>query len=281
MEVSLLANGPSDWRIYQVALVSTYPPHVNVRVDRHMLATLIKEKGALFARWTDNWDCDGQTSFWYVIKDSFVPLENMLAKQRSEIKRGFKNCDVRMVTREYIENFGYGVYMKASASYSTHLEPMTETDFKNAIGASEKSEFWAVFIRDTDLLIAYSHNILQDAVCYYSIIKFDPDFLNLYPGYALIHTMNQVYLCDRGFRYVSDGARNISHDTNIQDYLIKKFGFRRAYCRLNILYRPDITVIVKLLFPFRKLFLHARTGILAKVASVLVQEEIRREAHLS
>ena len=281
MAVSLLASDPSDWRIYQVALVSTYPPHVNIRVDRQMLAALIKEKGALFARWTDNWDCDIQSCFWYVIKDSFVPLENMLAKQRSEIKRGLKNCDVRMVTREYIENFGYTVYMKAFASYSTHLEPMTETDFKNAIGASENSEFWAVFIRDTDLFIAYSHNILQDEVCHYSTIKFDPDCLNLYPGYALIHTMNEVYLRDRGFKYVSDGARNISHDTNIQDYLIKKFGFRRAYCRLNILYRPDIAVIVNVLFPFRKLFSHAKAGILAKVASVLGQEEMRRGTRLS
>ena len=61
MAVSLLASDPSDWRIYQVALVSTYPPHVNIRVDRQMLAALIKEKGALFARWTDNWDCDIQS----------------------------------------------------------------------------------------------------------------------------------------------------------------------------------------------------------------------------
>ena len=55
-------------------------------------------------------------------------------------------------------------------------------------------------------------------------------------------------------RYVCDGARNINHETAYQDYLEKYFGFRKAYCKLNIAYNPKIGWIVKCLYPLRGIF---------------------------
>lgn len=55
-------------------------------------------------------------------------------------------------------------------------------------------------------------------------------------------------LCN-GF-YLVDGERNINHQTGFQEYLIKYFGFRKAYCKLNIAYRPWVGLFIKIMYPF-------------------------------
>ena len=54
----------------------------------------------------------------------------------------------------------------------------------------------------------------------------------------------------KNFLYVNDGARSISHHTNIQTFLIDKFKFRRAFVKLHIVYRWDIGLAIKILYPF-------------------------------
>jgi len=125
-------------------------------------------------------------------------------------------------------------------------------------------------------MIAYAQNFLLDRSCNYGSMKFYLKYLNLYPSYALIYHMNRYYLNDKDFLYVSDGARSILHDTNIQEFLIKKFQFRKAYCRLNIVYRWDIKLIVIFLYPFRKIILKINQNFFKKISVLLAQEEIQR-----
>lgn len=76
--------------------------------------------------------------------------------------------------------------------------------------------------------------------------------------------------------YINDGERAIRHETAFQDYLEKYFGFRKAYCRLNIKYRFPVNIVVRLLFPFRK-NISKDSGIGSMISSVLHMEEIVRE----
>jgi hypothetical protein len=88
--------------------------------------------------------------------------------------------------------------------------------------------------------------------------------------------MNRYYINEQKFLYVNDGARSISHDTNIQNFLIDKFHFRKAYCKLNIIYRWDIGLIITILYPFRKITTKSGNSLFKKIAVLLRQEEIRR-----
>lgn len=54
--------------------------------------------------------------------------------------------------------------------------------------------------------------------------------------------------------YISDGERSIFHETHFQVYFEKCFGFRKAYCRLYIRYRPDIRHMIACLYFIRGLF---------------------------
>jgi hypothetical protein len=88
--------------------------------------------------------------------------------------------------------------------------------------------------------------------------------------------MNKYYLDEKEFDYVNDGARNISHETNIQEFLIKKFKFRKAYCKLNIIYNSRIGFLVKSLYPFRSPLKLLNFGPFIKLNILLNQEKIRR-----
>ena len=77
--------------------------------------------------------------------------------------------------------------------------------------------------------------------------------------------------------YICDGARSINHETAFQDYLEKYFGFRKAYCKLNVTYSPKFKCIVNLLYPFRKLLAKADgIGAVHSLNSILRMEEICR-----
>tara|TARA_B110000459_G_C16091660_1_gene265434 strand:- start:108 stop:500 length:393 start_codon:yes stop_codon:yes gene_type:complete len=125
-------------------------------------------------------------------------------------------------------------------------------------------------------MIGYSQNKIAENYCDYSTIKFHPDYLKLYPSYALFFTMNQYYLNENEYKYVNDGARSMSHETNIQSFLIQKFRFRKAYCKLHIQYHPLINILIFILFPFRLLIIKSNNTLLHKIGVVLMQEELHK-----
>lgn len=64
---------------------------------------------------------------------------------------------------------------------------------------------------------------------------------------------------------------------NIQNDLLEKyFGFHKAYCRLRIVYRFPLNIVVKLLFPFREKFNNeSKLGNL--LVAILRMEEISKK----
>ena len=125
-------------------------------------------------------------------------------------------------------------------------------------------------------MIAYSQNYIEENSVNYATIKFHPEYLKLYPSYALFFIMNQYYLNEKNFLYVNDGAKSISHDTNIQTFLIDKFKFRKAYCKLHVIYRWDIGLAVKLLYLFKLFIPRVNHKVFNKIRVLLNQEEIRK-----
>ena len=110
----------------------------------------------------------------------------------------------------------------------------------------------------------------------YRSTKFHPKYLKYRPSEALIYSMNKNYLNDRKFKYVNNGTRSISHKTNFPSFLIKKFKFRKAYCKLNIVYSNKIKYIIKALYPFKNIFRFFNIGPIRQVNILLKQEEIVR-----
>lgn len=263
-----------NWYNYQGALLPKVDPNININLDINDRKFLIKKSKRFFIRWTDNWDTKKKTNFWYIIKDSKEDISLYKSKIRNQINKGLKNCIVKKVSNEFISKFGYTVYSNAFKNYNTNIKPVIKTNFMDSIKNS-KDDFFGVFNQE-EKLIGYSQNIISSNIAQYSVIKLDPDYLSLYPSYALIFEMNRYYLNEKNFLFVSDGARSLSHDTNIQDFLIQKFKFRKAYCNLNIEYRNDIKIFVKFIYPYRRIFYNSKYKILKKIGVLLKHEEFRR-----
>lgn len=263
----------NNWRKYNGALIPKTPPHIEV--DTTNIEKIIKRENVFFARWTSNFDQTEPSDFWYVICDEKLDLSDYSRNTRNQIRRGLRNCEVLKINKQTVSNEGFNSYASAFSKYNTHLEAKSEEEFRAEIEMlSDEWEFWGIY--NNSIMIGYSQNKVIGDYCDYSTIKFHPNYLNLYPSYALFYTMNQYYLNENSFRYVNDGARSISHQTNIQSFLIQKFKFRKAYCKLNIIYSLRIKLLLSVIYPMRFLISLLKFGPFIKINILINQEKIRR-----
>ena len=263
----------SEWKRYNGALVPIRPPHIKTNAKN--LALLIKLENVFLARWVTDFDQKTETEFWYVICDKNLGINDYSINTRSKIRRGLKNCDVMKITKQEIIENAYEVYKNAFLKYTTYSTCKSRINFTQEIellGADW--EFFGVYYKGK--LIAYCMCSLMDGTCNYSTIKFHPKYLKYYSSYALFYIMNRYYLSERKLKYVNDGARNLVHMTNVQDFLISKFGFRKAYCKLHIEYSLLIRFFVTFLYPIRFVFHGFNNKFASKINSLLLQEKIRR-----
>ncbi|WP_372997150.1 hypothetical protein [Marinobacter sp.] len=273
---SVFAND-MHWRDNQGGLFPLSPPFMISELEESEARKTMKDQGALFIRWESEFDQIKQGAWWHIIKDGACSLSDLSSNTRSKVRRGMKTFRCEAASRDTVLAHGYQVYCSAFSRYETHEARYSAEAFREAVLAlPEQTEFWGVWNEATGDMVAFSENFVESDVCFYNTIWFEPSALKKYSSYALFYEMNRHYLEDRGFRYVSDGARSLSHETQIHDFLESKFGFRKAYARLNVIYKPWLGVLVKVAYPFRERIGNVPLGPFKKASVLLKQEEIRR-----
>ena len=265
----------SIWRKYHGALIPWKPPHLDLGLSRDQIKIEIKNNNAFFARWTTNFDSKKQSVFWYIINDKKLSLNDYSVNTRSKIKRGFKKLEVKKISKKELLDSGYEVYNKALSRYEIVLQRLSRKQFREEIKNLDKYwDFWGVYCLKNQNLVAYSLNRLVDDYCDYSTIKFDPKYLKDYSSYVLYYSMNKYYLNDNDFKYVNNGTRSISHQTNIHDFLIDKFRFRKAYCKMEIEYSPFLNFFIKYFSCLRLLLSLIPLNFFRKLYVLMYQEKI-------
>tara|TARA_B100001287_G_C22666314_1_gene523017 strand:+ start:947 stop:1753 length:807 start_codon:yes stop_codon:yes gene_type:complete len=262
----------SNWKKYNGSLIAKFPPHKIIKENKIEINQKIKESDVLFARWITDFDSKSKTSFWYVINDKHMELSDYSSNTRNQIKKGLLNFSIKLVPSSVILKNGYNIYQNVFREYNSILKIKSKAKYLESLKGNY--EFWGVFYKNK--LVGYSQNKIKHNACDYSTIKISRKYNHKYASYALFFTMNSFYLKDKKLKYVSDGARSILHKSNIQDFLIKKFKFRRAYCLLNVMYHPHIKIFVEILYPFRKIFNFLPFDFFRKLSIVLRQEALVR-----
>lgn len=227
-------------------------PHLEEHLSADKVKILLR-KGGMMVRNAFDFDCQEETCFWYVIKDSFGGMEELSAKMRNQVKRCFRTMRVERITPEYLIKNGYDVYVQAADGYRIKAIPPTREQFESRIKNSPGNEYWGVIDIETEKLVAFSINAVAAESCDYRTMKAIPEYQKKYAYYGLIYNMNQYYLEERKLKYVNDGSRSVTNHSNIQPFLIEKFNFRKAYCHFDIHYKWWLGIVVKCLYPFRKL----------------------------
>ena len=270
----------SHWRVQHGSVIPLSPPHTLPKLEKREASIPVLKTPAFLMRWEERFDEGEKSEWWHVIKDSPENIDELKPKTRTKIRKGFKAFESRVTDKAVIKEEGYEVYRTSFDRYTTFEKLFSENEFRDAIDRLPKeTEFWEFRDIYSGRLVAFSENYIQADTCTYITTWFIPEYLKAssgYLGYYVFHVMNKYYLNELGLKYVSDGARSISHSTNVHDFLTSNFGYRRAYARLRVAYAPGIGLAVALLYPFRRWIDKSTLSFLQKIAVLLEQERIRR-----
>lgn len=291
------------WKYYNHAAIPTTAPHEMPDLRAVEKGDVWKIGGGipLLARWTADWDCGYETGWYYVIKDNVFDIDALKAKRRYEIRKGCKNFTVRKIHPEDYKTELLQVQLKAFRAYPESYRPrnLTAENMNNAVndwirnGAdvfgtfrsyegmekNEKDKFEADRKENDDSLVGYSVLRKKNGVIYFDVEKTDPDSEKNGVNAATVYGILNYYKDElKNGCYICDGEKPINHQIHFQDYLEKYFGFRKAYCKLNVKYKKGVGAVVKILYPFRKVLIKFdENSMVHKINGVLKMEEIIRE----
>ncbi len=264
------------WKKYNGAIVPAGAPHIPPTDEE--IAQGKRMGGYRFITYVTDFDCEEETLWWYVIKDTPLILEEIESPNtRHKIRKGLRHVEIRKIDcRDYGEEL-YNCFMKAQQRYTAHEGYVSKEDYLKGV-EKDTAQYYGAFFKESNELVAYVKNYIHEDCVDMSVIKYDPDYLKYQVSAALTYEVVRDYMNEGKCKYIMDGQRAIRHKTNIQDYLEHNFGFRKAYCRLHMIYSTKMKVLVTLLYPFRGLLgkIAGDRVFLNNVVSVLKMEEIRR-----
>ncbi len=236
--------------------------------------------GPLLARWTTDFDCGEETNWWYVIKDEPFDISALKAKRRYEITKGKKNYEIRQIDpAEHIPEI-CRIQNAAHAQYPAKYRRTVDEDnvARQVSDWGHRRTFGAYDVQTGELsgYALITHH--GERYIGFDQMKVCPEAEKKGINAALVNGLLEAceaFLQNGG--YFCDGARNVLHETAFQDYLERIFGFRKAYCRLHIAYKPSIRGLMKVLYPFRKLLkAFDGIGVVHKINGVLQMEYFAR-----
>ena len=269
-------NGLECWRKYNGSIIPSVPPHIEINDSVQSIQKYIKNNNVWLARWVSDFDSKHETSFWYIIKDTFKGMEEYSSNTRKSIRKGLKNIDCRIVSKNLIIEEGYEVYREAFSQYNTHITMKEKQEFTNELFELDDTwDFWAAYNKD-GMLVGFSINKIDHQTCNLSSTKFHPKYLNLRTSDVLFYKMTDYYLNTLKVKYITGGSRTLSHNTNIQKEYVRKFNYRKAYCKMHMIYSPFTAMAIKFIYPFRFVIKHLNNNFANRLLVLIRHEEIRR-----
>ncbi len=263
-----------DFYLYRQAWRFDGAPHEETKLDKKEVGALFRQ-GGFMVRNTYDFDCQKETCFWNLIKDQFGGLEELSGNTRKKVRRSLEKLEFKRIDNKPIIELGYPILKATFDDYAVTDRITNHQTFETYMNWCEKKhyDYWGVYDRIDNDFIGFCANRVWVDSCEYGVVGIKPEYKRkstAYPYYGLFYSMNQYYLQEKGFRYVTDGSRSITEHSNIQPFLEEKFHFRKSYCHLAVHYCWWMKIAVNLLYPFRKIIP------LQRVKAILNMEAMQR-----
>lgn len=259
----------TEFVIYKGAWIRKSHPHLSSMIENEDACACLS-KGGLFLRNIYNFDKADSRSYWYVIKDSFGGIPELPSKVRNQVRKSLNTYDFKRVPKTEMQEIGLALFNKSRERFHDKSFFSNQEAWNKRL-EQDNLEFWIGYSKEDNSPAAFAINSVYEDYCDYNTMGISPDFPNnTYPMYGLIYEMNRYYLEELQLKYVLDGARSITEHSNIQSFLEEKFNFRKAYCDLQLFYKPWLGILIKILFPFRNIIKERR------VKALLNQEAMFR-----
>ena len=270
-----MKNERNEWKyyVYRGAWRFSGPPHEEQKLDKESCSNLLS-MGGLLVRNTYDFDCQKETCFWYVIKDTFNGLEELPSRVRNKVKHALNYFDYQCISYDMMCEKAFPIVEETFSDYAVHERKMDQDVFEQYLNQCKERNFdyWGIFEKTSQQLVGFCTVELWDNCCEYGMTGILTKYKRsgYYPYYGLYQHLNQYYLEKSRYNYVSDSARTITDHSQIQDFLIQNFKFRKAYCQLAVHYKWWMKIAVNMLYPFRKIIT------LPRIKAILNMEAMQR-----
>lgn len=252
------------WRYSNYGMISTSAPHKKARVEAIVDWKKKSYVGGapLYIQYTSDFDCGKETEWWYCIKDSVFDINTLKSKRRYEINQGLKNFTIKRIEpKNYIKRINEirsALFAQYPDEYRTKNNDVNvELSYNNRTG-----NWISIGAFSEEDLCGYLDVEIKDGYIDFTRMCVIPEYEKQKINFALVYGLLQecAQWIENGY-YLCDGARTIRHKTSFQDWLIRYFGFRKAFCRLHIEYKPCLRLGIWLFSPIMRLFAntHNRT----------------------
>ncbi len=262
-----------DFFIYRHAWRYNLAPDLEPKLTKTQCKALLK-KGGWMVRNTYQFDCKQETNFWYIIKDSIGGLEELSSNVRRKVRRSLEQFDYRLIDKNTIRDQGYSIIQDTYKNYQIKDRSMSQKIFDKYLDYCNNNEYdyWGIFNKEENRLVGFCAVHIWNNCCEFGKTGIYSQYKkqSFYPYYGLYYKMNEYYLNQHHFKYVTDSSRSITEHSNIHQFLEQNFNFRKAYCHLQVTYNWWFGIIVRLLYPFRTfvpsrnvravLFMHSYRG---------------------
>ncbi|NOZ78908.1 MAG: GNAT family N-acetyltransferase [Acidobacteria bacterium] len=238
--------GSLPWRVHRRILTPIAPPHLVGPVDLAAIRKVMRADGTLLARWTDAWDT-AECQWWHICcDDPQYDLDRIpKSRRRNSVRKALRLCEVRLLSPDEFMAKGYDVYRAAVAHYTGPAPVATRQQFEQGIAAAARYDAWQTWGAFVDgKLAAYVVCLVIGDAVLRSSSKSDPAMHRSRPNEATSFVLTRHYLRDEKVSYVSAGCRSISHDTNVQDFLLS-MGYRRIYSPLRVVLGGMLSAVIK------------------------------------
>mgnify|MGYP003311262534 CR=1 FL=1 len=270
------------WRYYNHAIIPTVAPHEEpdlqpIKDGSIWSITSGNGNKPLFARYTTDFDCKIDTGYWYIVKDAPFIMDEIDKKYQKAIQRALKRCEVRRIDAVAEFEDIYEVYEAAVNNYQNIDNRVSKENFREGV-KRDGLDYWGAYDITTGKMAGWMSCQNNGDWTETISAKYHPELQSyVRPSDAIHYTILTHYLNELGQKYICSGSRSLNHKTNVQDYKIKHWHFKKAFCKLHLVYRKDVSIIIKLLYPFRKLLKMAdNITFIHQINSVLLMESIAR-----
>lgn len=223
-------------------------------LDRDAVRKFVRERGALAAMWTYDYDCGEQGPWYrYVCDTADYDRDKIKNKKgRYYVRRSLKSCSVRPVDYLWLMDNGYEVYVSAASRYKNFVLASREVYREQMRSHSTEPGRKALGVFVDGKLVAYATLLTCGQTVRVYGSQFDPAYSEAYPMYALYYTIAHDYLKEEGYKEIDNGSRPLLHETNIGGFLLR-LGWRKAYCRLGLYLLRPVRVVLGIARVFRRL----------------------------
>lgn len=245
-----------NYFLYRNAWICDDAPHKEVQLSGAEAKKLLKQ-GGMMVRNTYDFDTLEKTDFWFIIKDHYRTLEELSPRVRNKVRHANQYFDYRQVENAQFEQQVFPVFEDTIANYKIHDRKLNRRIFSEFLEQCQQKTFdyWGIFLKDTEQMVGHCMVKNWDDSCEIWNVGILSEYKSegYYPYYGLYHYLNEYYLNEKRYQYISDGSRTITNHSEIHDWLMHYFGYRKAFCKLELHYKWWFGIIVRLLYPFRNI----------------------------